>query len=145
MKNRLPELEKLARDLNLSKKVDFLGERKDIPHHLSEADIYVQPSRSEGMGIALVEALASGLPVIITDSPGMREVINMVQGLGRVVPIEDPEALASAIAEYINFPNKCRHQAKLAKIAAKYYHIELTSDKLLGIYTQACWQAIKDD
>jgi len=131
-----PELEKLVIDLDLSDKVRFLGERNDIPHLLSKADIYIQPSRSEGMGIALVEALASGLPVVIADIPGMKEVINKVPGLGKLVPSQDPKALANAIEEYIKSPDLCRRQARLGKKSSENYRIESTSAALLELYYQ---------
>jgi glycosyltransferase involved in cell wall biosynthesis len=71
----LPELRALAESLQLSGRVHFLGRRKEVISLLKGADIYVQASRWEGFGIAAVEAMAVGLPLAISNVPGLRDVV----------------------------------------------------------------------
>ncbi len=75
------ELIKHIDDLNLSTKVKLLGTRNDIPELLKKADIFFIPSLWEGFGIAAVEAMASGLPVVASDVPGLSEVVGKKTGI----------------------------------------------------------------
>jgi glycosyltransferase involved in cell wall biosynthesis len=68
-------LEELARSLGLDARVDFLGQRDDVPALLAGADIFALVSDSEGMSLSLVEALASGLPVIATTVGNNSELV----------------------------------------------------------------------
>jgi glycosyltransferase involved in cell wall biosynthesis len=94
------ELEALVRDLKLSDHFHFAGGIANLKQHLSEADIFVLPSRSEGFSNAIVEAMASSLPVIATDVGGNAEAVQ--DGInGLIVPPEDPEALSAAISQLV--------------------------------------------
>jgi glycosyltransferase involved in cell wall biosynthesis len=77
--------------------VDFAGSVDDVRPWLVAADVIAQPSRWEGMSLALLEALATARSVVVTDVPGMREVV--VDGIGVVVPPDDPDALLEALVE----------------------------------------------
>ena len=95
-----PEREALERQVlqaGLDEKVHFLGFRSDPQTSLLQAGVFVLPSRYEGMPNALLEAMAVGLAVVVTDaSPGPLEVVEAgVTGL--VVPSDDPAALADAL------------------------------------------------
>ena len=70
-----PALARLAADLNLQDKVEFLGHREDVPQLLPEMDIFVLPSLSEGMSNTLLEAMAAGVTVAASDVGGNREII----------------------------------------------------------------------
>ncbi len=97
------DLEDQVREVRLEGRVHFLGTRKDIPDLLSASDSFVLPSLWEGMPMALIEAMASGLPVVATDVSGTREV--MVHGeTGLMVPPGDPEKLAQAIDQILSNP-----------------------------------------
>lgn len=90
-------LEGRAADLGIDDVVTFLGTRKDIPELLGQADLFVfSTTRQEGLGTVLVEALAAGLPIVATDVPACRE---MLQGgrWGRLVPEAGVDELAAAI------------------------------------------------
>lgn len=92
------KLRRRAEELGLD--VRFLGLRKDVPFVLSALDLFVLPSLSEGMGLSIMEAMASGLPVVATYVGGIPELV--VQGsTGILVPPRDPDALAGAILECI--------------------------------------------
>lgn len=75
------ELESYAKNLNIISNVEFLGTRNDVSLLLKKADVFFIPSLWEGFGIAAVEAMASGLPVVGSDVPGLREVIGTDAGV----------------------------------------------------------------
>ncbi|MGI9952918.1 glycosyltransferase [Moorellaceae bacterium AZ2] len=90
------EAEQLANQLGLREKVHFLGLRKDVPELMNAVDAYVMSSAREGMPMVLLEAGATGLPIVATDVGGNREVV--LDGMsGFLVPPKDPEALARAM------------------------------------------------
>ncbi len=95
-----PDIEKLADGLNVSKNVRFLGNRRDIPQLLKVMDIFVLSSKREGLPIALLEAMASGVPVIVTDVDGNTEVV-IDRETGLVVPSNNAEKLAKAIIKLL--------------------------------------------
>jgi glycosyltransferase involved in cell wall biosynthesis len=88
-------LEAQATALGVADRVTFTGERHDIPALLRAADRYAQPSREEGLGIAVLEAMASGLPVVASDVGGLREVVT--PQTGTLLPPTDPRAWANAL------------------------------------------------
>jgi glycosyltransferase involved in cell wall biosynthesis len=93
-----PQLESQIDALGLSSRVKLLGMRGDISPFLSAADIFVLPSRWEGLSRALLEAMASGLPSVATRVDGAQEVItNGVHGL--LVHPDNPDELASSIIQ----------------------------------------------
>jgi glycosyltransferase involved in cell wall biosynthesis len=89
-------LEDLSRSLGLSGHVEFLGERSDVHALLHDVGFYVSSSRTEGISLTLLEAMAAGLPVLATRVGGNAEVIEDGSS-GRLVPAEDAAALAAGI------------------------------------------------
>ena len=108
-------LQQQAKDLGVSSRLRFLGFRSDPDRFLAEAAVFVLPSRFEGMPNALLEAMAAGLAVIVTDaSPGPLEVVEPgISGL--VVPSDDPSALAEAMQALVSDPDRCRRMGAAAK------------------------------
>src|SRR5690606_28303944 len=91
-----PRLERLAGELGIAHAVEFLGERKDIPLLLATAGLFVSSSKSEGISLTLLEAMAIGLPIVTTRVGGNPEIV--MDGItGKLVPALNPDALASAI------------------------------------------------
>lgn len=82
--------------LRLEPYVDLLGERRDVPAILRRASMFVMSSRTEGISLTLLEAMAAGLPVVATDVGGNSEVVSDGE-TGWLVPQGDPERLAQAI------------------------------------------------
>jgi len=89
-------LENQVNELNLSGQVHLLGARRDIPAWLSHFQIFTLPSRWEGISMALLEAMAAGVPVIATHVGGTPEVIRDHES-GILVPPGEPAALAEAL------------------------------------------------
>ncbi|WP_431857281.1 glycosyltransferase [Azospirillum sp.] len=103
------ELERQAAALGLSGRVAFVGwaAREELPAAYRAADAFVFPSRDEGMPNVVLEAMASGLPVIATDIAGNRELV--VDGeTGVLLATDDVPALAAAIARLAADPELCR-------------------------------------
>jgi len=90
-------LEKLARELGLGAgSIAFMGFRQDVPQFLSALDAYVLPSREEGLGTAILEALAVGLPTVATRVGGIPESV-IHERTGLLVEPDRPEELAQAM------------------------------------------------
>jgi glycosyltransferase involved in cell wall biosynthesis len=94
-------LEQRARRYGIGESSRFLGNRTDIPELLGQMDVYAfSTTRDEGFGIALIEAMAAGVPIVATDVPACREVLADGEG-GILVPPANPTLLARAIAEVL--------------------------------------------
>ncbi len=93
------------KSLELQANAKFLGEipHEKIPEYLHQADIFVRPSRSEGMGISFVEALAAGLPIIGTRVGGIADIIQEGK-TGLFAKVDDPQDLAKKIIRILREP-----------------------------------------
>lgn len=91
-----PALERLARDLGLADSVRFLGHRDDVDHLMRRAWVLVHPSRWEGFGLVLLEAMKQGMPVVAARVSAVPEIV-VPGATGLLVPPEDPRALAAAV------------------------------------------------
>jgi len=109
------ELEALAERLGVRPSLRFLGKRDDVAECVAAMDVFVLPSLNEGMGRALVEAMAAGRPVVASRVGGVPTVVeDRVTGL--LVPPGDADALASAIRALLDRPAWAR---ELGAAAAK--------------------------
>jgi L-malate glycosyltransferase len=93
-------VEKLAASLGVSGQVAFLGEQLQMGRHFAQADLFVLPSEQESFGLAALEALASGVPVVATNVGGLPEVVRHAE-TGWLVPPGEPPALAAAILKLL--------------------------------------------
>ncbi|MCR4306721.1 MAG: glycosyltransferase [Candidatus Yonathbacteria bacterium] len=117
------KLRKLAVSLHVTERVQFLGQvdHADLPKYLKVSDIFIRPSRSEGMGNSFVEAMAAGLPVIATQEGGIADFLfdekrNPDQPItGWAVDKNSPEQIAEAINEVIARSEKVRAVVTTAK------------------------------
>ncbi len=93
-----PKLREWAMSLKVTDAVTFQGfvPREQMPPVYRNADVFVLPSQQEGMSIALLEAMASGLPVVVTDTGGTAELVTQGDN-GEIVPWADVPALTSAL------------------------------------------------
>ncbi|QVL33770.1 glycosyltransferase [Telmatocola sphagniphila] len=108
------DLEQLADRLGIREQVTFLGTRSDVPELLGLADLFVfSTTINEGLGSVLLEAMAAKLPVVATDVPACRELL---QGgrLGQLVPPQRPELLAEAILDKIQNRESSAHTVPTA-------------------------------
>jgi glycosyltransferase involved in cell wall biosynthesis len=94
--NLEPALRSQVRDLGLSGAVEFCGFTHDVPAFLSGVDIYVSPSNFEAFGLGVLEAIASGAPVVATAVGGVPEIVQNTDG-GWLCPPNDADALRAAM------------------------------------------------
>ncbi|MBI1347043.1 glycosyltransferase [bacterium] len=107
----LEELKAKAHCLGISDRVKFLGQRSDIPRLLVAADIHCQPNTGpEPFGIAFVEALAAGLPVLTTAMGGALEIVDDTCGV-LIIP-DEPAELRNAIMDYLENKELRRQHSK---------------------------------
>ncbi|MGI0152007.1 MAG: glycosyltransferase family 4 protein, partial [Thermoplasmata archaeon] len=134
----LPELSELARRLGLSGRVRFCPRVSDeeLPAFLKAADLFVFPSvnRLEGFGLAVAEALATGLPVVVADIPGVREIIEPgVEGLLAEPLLE--EDLAAKLCELLDDPSRRERMGRAARSRAESrYGVTTITASLMDVY-----------
>ena len=108
------QLESQILELGLSDHVKLLGARDDVSPLLAAADIFVLPSRWEGLSRALMEAMAAGLPVVATSVDGVKDLItDGVHGL--LVPPEDSEGLEKSILQLLTDPQMRKRMGAAAQ------------------------------
>lgn len=128
-----PACEALARSLGMSGHVRFLGRRSDVPRLLAAIDLVLMPSRSEGLGLAAIEAVAAGRPVIAFAVGGLPEVV--VDGVnGRLVRSGDHQAFASAVVETLRDPAQRLSYARGAASSAQHFGVEAHVRRLIDCY-----------
>jgi glycosyltransferase involved in cell wall biosynthesis len=99
------DLRALCDQLSLGGSVRFVGHVDEVERYLIASDLFVLPSRTEGMSNALVEAMAAGCAVVTTDIPANRAiVVDEISGL--LVPVDAEDALASAISRVFRDPDR---------------------------------------
>jgi len=114
----------------------FLGSQADVTPYLQAADLFVLPSAAEGLSLALLEALACGLPVIATSVGGNPEVIHHLE-TGWLTPPNDPLALTEAIITLLEdekLQSKLRENARAH--AVQNYSLVKMADRLVDLYRQ---------
>ncbi|PVZ85767.1 group 1 glycosyl transferase [Serratia sp. S1B] len=100
----LASLQQQVRQSDLENRVEFLGVRLDADELYRQVDGFVLSSAWEGYGLVVAEAMASGLPVVVTDSGGPSEIVGNQGTAGILVPIKDPQALANAMLTIETLP-----------------------------------------
>lgn len=125
---------KLVQELGLEEKVIFVGYRKDIGDLLHMADCFVFPSNQEGLPVALMEAMAAGLPIICSDIRGNSDLIT--DGVeGRLLDTYDVEGYAKAIDEMKNNRELVELFQRNAKKKIQEFSIEKVHNDMKEIYS----------
>lgn len=118
----------------LGDRVRFLGHRDDVAEILAAADLFVFPSISEGLGGAVIEAMALGLPVVASDIPALREVVEDGR-TGTLVEPQNPDALAFAIAGLLNEPSRMRSYGNHGRARFhERFEIERSAARMIELY-----------
>ncbi|MEK7616304.1 MAG: glycosyltransferase family 4 protein [Patescibacteria group bacterium] len=129
------QLESLAKRLGVADRVRFIGAvlYDDLPPHLASASVFVRPSRSEGLGIAFLDAMAAGVPIVGTPVGGIPDFLKDRE-TGLFCKPEDPQSVAHAVREIIennelrkNITDRARslveEKYNWDMLAKKYYEI----------------------
>ena len=124
-----------AERLGINENVHFLGLRRDIPDILAASDIFVSASDWEGAPVSLLEAMANGLPPVVTDVGENRRVL---QDTGaRLVPPRDPSALAEALMEMVADKGlQMRTADEVRSRALTDYGADAWVERLLDLYAE---------
>ena len=104
------QLESQAKNLGISERVHLPGFVTNPVCILEKSALFVLPSRWEGFGNVIIEALSTGVPIVATDCPGAPRELLLDGKLGHLVPPDDPDALAAAIAEALVSPRATKEE-----------------------------------
>ena len=119
----LEYLKRLSKKLKIDKNILFLGYRHDIGEILKVTDIFVHPSKREGLGIASLEAMATGLPLVTSNIHGIKDYV--INGkTGYCLDPNDVNGYAEAIQKLANDPELCKTIGEYNMDAVKKYSLE---------------------
>lgn len=130
------ELVEKVNALGLQNCVNFLGYQEQVPLYLLASDCFVMPSRHEAMSIAIMEALAAGLPCVVSDVGDNALLVEDGQA-GLVVPANSPKTLAVALERLLTDPAMRLEMGQKARLKAGSFGIEQMMRQLEAVYQQA--------
>ncbi|NEQ12772.1 MAG: glycosyltransferase family 4 protein [Moorea sp. SIO3E2] len=125
----------LAASLNVSERVHFLGYRRDLPQIMRAVDLFVFPSRYEACTLVLLEAMASGLPVITASTAGGAELVTPACGVVLSDP-NDTQALAKELSLLVSNPEKRKHMSQAAPMIAAQYSWEKMAQSYVDLFEE---------
>ena len=135
-------LRRLCNELQISDRVHFIGriEHKDVPLALKAFDCFVHPSFREGLSMAILEAMASGLPVITTNADGVREIFDTNLRIGDMVRPMDQDALFATMLEFRTMSPE--QLMDMGKNARKHVKENFTRQAMVKAYVRLYQQVL---
>lgn len=127
--------EEKVKKLNIDKNVEFLGYRKDICNLMALSDICIPTSRQEGLPVNIMEAMATGLPLVVTNCRGNRDLIKNNKN-GYIVDLDDIEGFKKAIENLYKSPNIREAFRENSISVIKNYSIDNISLEMKKIYSE---------
>jgi len=136
-KNRIKfeEYKQMIKELGIEDKVHFLGNRDDVPELLTQNDIFILSSRTEGFGLVIIEAMAAGLPVISSNIDGPGELITHNEN-GLLFENENHVDLADKIQYLNNNRQRMYEIAKTGNEFSKNFDIKVVCKNFLNLYRE---------
>lgn len=126
------QLKETVEKLGLKHNVKFLGYVDNIPALLGKADIFLMPSRWEGFGLAAVEAMNAGLPLVVSDVDGLREVVSDKSAF--VISGNNPSDYAIALSRLVQDPGLRFSMGQSAFVESKKFEADTMIDNYLRLY-----------
>lgn len=127
------ELEMLATELHMAERTHFLGFREDVPQLLMASDVFVFPSLQEGLPVAQMEAMAAGLPCVVSDVRGNADLIQPYEG-GLLNKPTDAEGFARDISQLLHDP-ALRQRMSLRNLEyIKPYGLDQVQEQMAALY-----------
>lgn len=128
---RRPILENLASSENVMERVEFMGNRSDIPAILEESDIVVLSSHWEGLSLSSVEGMASGRPFVASNVDGLRDIVG---GAGILFEHGNAQELSNILRQLCENPQFYTEVAQRCQVRASQYDISLMAQKYNDLY-----------
>jgi glycosyltransferase involved in cell wall biosynthesis len=135
--NATADLRRLVTDLGLQRRAHFIGERSDVPALMASADLMVVPSRWEGLGGVLVEALLAGARIVISDLPVLREVIgaSSTDAVASCFEPENADELAVVICRSRVLSEPRAAEAAHARSVGECFAVDVIAAETAGLYS----------
>jgi glycosyltransferase involved in cell wall biosynthesis len=124
-----------ASRLGLQQAVEFVGAVPDVWPYLSEAHVFALASLYEPQGVAVIEAMAAGLPVVASAVGGIRETVQPGR-TGELVPSGDAQALADQLVRLLSSPALREEMGSAARRSAADLKMDVTTERYLGLYEE---------
>jgi glycosyltransferase involved in cell wall biosynthesis len=129
------EIKALSRELGIQDSLLFLGQRQDVPQLLAGMDVFVLTSSSEGMPNAVMEAMAAGLPCVVTDVGDCKELVHDGE-TGFVVPVGNEEKLAERILLLLRDKALRRHMGLKGRERIQAFDVRRMVEQYKELYQQ---------
>jgi len=132
------ELEALCKRLGMTEAVTFAGYSHDLAAAYAAIDVFVLPSRIEGLPICLLEVMAMGIPVVGARVPGISELVED-ERTGLAVPYGEPKALAAAIVRLISDEQLCDRLMRAARERIRLGYVRsVVAERIEALYADLC-------
>jgi glycosyltransferase involved in cell wall biosynthesis len=140
-----PQIKQRIESLGLSERVKLRGFQSDVRPQLLDADAFILPSLSEGCSIALIEAMASGVPVLGSKVPGIEEVMGEIHAADWTFPPHDFSAMAAQVERLLDMQTDARasYAAQLQDRAYRQFSPETYMANLEGLYAETLQAAAR--
>lgn len=127
-------LEQLAAQSGVAERIHFLGFRKDVKELLQVADVFLMASKREGLPRSTMEAMAAGLPCVVSDIRGNRDLVDEQGGV--LVGVKDADGYAKAINRVFNEPGLKEKMGEHNKVVIRKYGLDNVTKEMINIFRQ---------
>ncbi len=129
------QYEEKVKKMELQNNVYFLGYRKDIPNLLKISDVVVASSRREGLPVNIMESMATGLPLVVTNCRGHRDLVRDGEN-GYLINIDDTQEFINAILELYQSPELRKKFGAKSIEYSKLYSLEKVKEEIKRVYLE---------